>query len=199
MNPFLIKSNYTSENLFNEIVKCTEIQVRQIAAGIEWTLGKDPGAVLIGGAAVAHYLKGGRPLTPDMDFMSRDIPRLKSLLEEEGTGFRSLRSGHAHSLGITVKKFNADYIDADEGLVSLNNLVLSTFQLTQFGGFAVKIINPELLAIMKLDLGRGKDIQDGFALLESGALDKTTYMKHLHTLRNDITDYTSLLGYSEMI
>lgn len=199
MEQFLVKVNYSSENLFNEITRLTIGQVQQIAAGFRWTAEKCPGAVLIGGTATVNYLNGKRQLTPDIDFMAQDIPTIRSLLGEARIGFRELNPGRVHSLGITVSSFNADYINADAGHVLLNRLILSTFQTTRIGGLNVKVINPELLAIMKLDLGREQDLNDGFALLKSGILKKSTYAGYLYDLRNDIKDYESLTAYSELL
>lgn len=55
-------------------------------------------------------------------------------------------------LGITVPKFNIDFLDSNVGNRSLNKLILGLKTATNIGGVTVLIIVPELLAILKLDL-----------------------------------------------
>ena len=52
---------------------------------------------------------------------------------------------------------------------------------------------------MKLNLGRTKDIKDGFALLTSGRINKKEYIQFATALKPYLDDYESIIGYSEMI
>ena len=192
-----IKENYESENLFNKINILTEEAITKISKGLEWTTTNIPNAVLIGGTAAIHYVTNARELTPDVDFMVGDIEQLKTKLSESGIKFDILNVGYV--LGVTVPIFNVDYLDASVGNTKLNNLILKTPNTTLIGGFNVKIINPELLSIMKLELGRDKDLNDGLTLLNSGKLDKKKYVDYLQYLKPSLNDYESLYHYKNFI
>jgi len=198
MKKFLIKENYTSNNLYVEIGKLNENEIREISKGIKWTLNNYPTAVLIGGTALVSYLSGGRDLTPDIDFMINDVTKLKNLLDDQDILYKPLRDNNNNIIGINVDEFNVDFLDANSNNLALNKLILSTYRQTIIGGGLVKIINPELLTIMKLELGRDKDIKDGFALIQSGVLNKENYLKYLKMLKNTLFDYESLVSYIEM-
>ena len=195
---FLIEDKFTSINLFNKINLLTEKQVRLIAKGFDWTAKNYPNAVLIGGTALSHYLKNSRDLTPDIDFMIDDIQTIGDMLDSDNINYRPLLSSNG-SIGITVDQFNADYLDSDAFNRNLNKLILSTYNLGIVGGYTIKIINPELLTIMKLDLGRDKDIKDGFSLITSGILNRNAYLKYLGLLKSSLNDYDSIKSYSDMI
>ena len=195
----LIKENFDSLNLFNELKLLTETQINAIANGINWTIQNYSNAVLIGGSAVVYYLNKKRPLTPDIDFLVEDIELLKSKLDDVDILYRANRSGNIGLLGISVEEFNADYLDSNVGNVNLNKLILKTFRNSKINNVNVRIINPELLAIMKIELGREKDMQDGFALFQSGLLNKESYLKYINILKNNLNDYESLLSYAEML
>jgi hypothetical protein len=90
-------------------------------------------------------------------------------------------------------------LDSNVGNKSLNKLILGLKTTTNIGGVVVPIIVPELLAILKLDLGRTKDINDGFALLTSGKVNKKKYIDLVTGLKPTLSDYESLIGYSELI
>ncbi len=198
MKKFQIKENYSSLNLFNKISLLTEQQIQQISNGMEWTVNNYPNAVVVGGTALVHYLKNSRDLTPDIDFMVDDIELLKEKLENDNIEYSPLRSTN-QIIGTTVDVFNTDYLDSSTINPTLNKIILSTAVRTQIGGYEVRIISPELLAIMKLELGRDKDIKDGFALIQSGLLSRNTYLKYLTSLKNSLQDYESIKSYSEMI
>jgi predicted nucleotidyltransferase len=177
----------------------TEDQKGRISAGLQWTITNIPDAVIIGGTALIHYLSGGRDLTPDLDFMVADLSTVKAKLEAVDILYKALRSGNVGLLGISVIDFNTDYLDSNVGNVTLNKMILKTAIPAKIGGQQVKIIKPELLAIMKIELGRDRDITDGFALLQSGRLDKNTYLQYVQALKGKLQDYESLIGYAEML
>jgi len=199
MKNFLIKENYSSENLYKKINLLTEEQIKAISKGLEWTVNNLPNAVLIGGTATVHYITGARDLTPDLDFMVNNINSVKTKLSFEKISFRILDAGYSYSLGITVDIFNTDYLDSQVGNVSLNNLILQTPIKGNVGGYEISIINPELLAIMKLNLGREKDVNDGFALLSSGMVNREKFKSYLHQVKNTLEDYESILMYKNLI
>jgi len=198
MKKFLLKENYTSSNLLDKINLLTESQIAQIANGIAWTTENYHTAVLIGGTALVHYLKNSRDLTPDIDFLVYDIEQLRLILEDQDIPYQPLRSTD-ENIGLTVDDFNTDYLDSNTVNPTLNKLILSTYNMANIGGYSVRIINPELLTIMKLELGRDKDIKDGFALIQSGLLNKNKYLKYLEQLKTSLNDYESLKSYSEML
>ena len=113
--------------------------------------------------------------------------------------YAPLKGHNGGNIGITVPDFNIDFLDSINGDKSVNKLILNTKNTTSIGGTTVPIITPELLAIFKLDLGRTKDINDGFALLTSGKIKKDNYIKLVNVLKNKLSDYESLISYAEMI
>lgn len=199
MENILLKENYTSENLWKKISVLTEEQKSGIALGLEWTVNNIPSAVLIGGTAVVHYIKTARDLTPDLDFLVRDLNQVKEQLENSGIAYSELNPGYEQPLGITVNELNTDYLDPNVGNKELNNLILSTPTKANVGGYQLNIINPELLAIHKFESGRDKDVQDALALLRSGHVDKEKYKKFLEQLRSTLTDYESMKEYTYFI
>lgn len=199
MKKLLIKENYSSQNLFEKVNLLTEEQIRAISKGLKWTVNNLPSAVLVGGTATIHYITGARDLTPDLDFMVRDINSVKTKLSFENIPFRDLDAGYEYALGITVDQFNTDYLDSQVGNVTLNNLILQTPNKGMVGGYEVQIINPELLAIMKLNLGRERDVNDGFALLSSGKVNREKFKTYLYQLKGSLEDYESIEMYKNLI
>jgi predicted nucleotidyltransferase len=196
---YTLRENYSSPNLFEKVNILTEEEIKKLAKGIEWTLKYYPSAVLVGGTALVHYLPSSRDLTPDIDFLVDNISILKNIADNQDILYRPLRDSYNNVMGITVDEFNTDYLDGNVNNPAVNKLILSIYNLATIGGFTVRIINPELLAIMKLELGREKDINDGFALIQSGILNKENYLKYLNMLKNNLQDYESLLSYTEMV
>lgn len=199
MKNLLIKENYTSENLFNKMGLLSEEQIRDIDKGLDWTTKYYPNAVLIGGTALINYLKSGRDLTPDIDFLVSDIEQIKDHLDENDILFKPLRDYENSVIGITVPEFNTDYLDVNGYNPALNKLIISAPNATNIGGYNIKIIAPELLTIMKLELSRDKDVKDAFALIQSGVLDRDKYVKFANMLKNNLNDYESIVSYSGMI
>lgn len=192
-----LRENFESENLFKKINLLNEEEIVKINKGLEWTARNAPNAVLIGGTATIHYISNARELTPDIDFIVGDIDSIKTKLSVDSIKYQPLNVGY--TLGITVPLFNTDYLDASVGNIKLNRLILSTSNTALIGGIKVKIINPELLSIMKLELGREKDINDGLSLLTSGKLDKRKYVEYLQALKDTLNDYESLYSYRNFI
>ena len=199
MQNLLIKENYTSENLWKKIGVLTEDQKSSIAQGLEWVVNNVPSAVLVGGTAVVHYIKTARDLTPDLDFIVRDLNQVKEQLEDSGIAYSELNPGYEQPLGITIEELNVDFLDPNVGNKDLNNLILSTPIKGNVGGYQLNIINPELLSIFKFESGRDKDVQDALALLRSGNVNKENFKRYLEQLRPTLDDYESMKEYTYFI
>lgn len=199
MKKFQLSENYDSQHLHEKVNILTERQIRAIDKGLQWTINNIPSPALIGGTALVHYLPSGRDLTPDIDFLVSDVESVKQKLNEQDIRYTELAGGNSGLIGISVPPFNTDYLDAERGNTALNSLILKTTNTAKIGGYDVKIINPELLAIMKLELGREKDTDDGFKLLMSGRLDKDKYLEYVNILKNNLNEYESLVSYADMI
>lgn len=191
--------NYDSPHLFEQILFLSEEQIKSIERGLRWTINNVPSAVLIGGTAVVHYLNGGRDLTPDIDFLVSNIDEIKEKLNEQNIKYSELSSGNLDMLGINVSPFNTDFLAANQVNPTLNNLILKTPKTAKIGGYNVKIVNPELLTIMKLELGRDKDTDDAFNLITSGGVEREKYLEYANTLKNTLNDYESIINYADMI
>lgn len=194
----LIKENFESDNLYGKLSLLTEVEVKRVINGLDWVVNNLDDAVLVGGTAVVHYLKGGRDLTPDIDFMVSNIEKVKTKLDNQGINYAPLKN----NMGITIDEFNTDILDykyANDNNKILNALILKNFKTVKINNELVKIINPYLLTILKFELGRTKDLNDALALINSGLLAKDIYIKYVNALKNSLNDYESLIGYSEML
>jgi hypothetical protein len=194
-----LKESYSSINLFEKIHLLEISTINNMSIGMDWVHQNNFNVVLVGGTAVVNYLNGGRDLTPDVDYLTNDLTKIKAKLTQDKIPFSDLKGYTGGLLGITVPKFNIDFLDSNVGNKSLNKLILGLKTTTNIGGVVVPIIVPELLAILKLDLGRTKDINDGFALLTSGKVNKKKYIDLVTGLKPTLSDYESLIGYSELI
>lgn len=200
-----LKESFTSRNLYEEIALLTEKHAVHMSVGLQWTTENLPNAVLVGGAAVVHYLPGGRSLTPDLDFLVESINEVKLKLDDDGIYFTDLANPQATQatsgspLGVSVEDFNTDFIDPEMNNRILNRLVLSTPRKIHIGGVQVRVVAPELLAIMKIELGRDKDTDDAFALLMSGEATRETYLDYIGALKSTLRDYSSLRTYADLI
>ena len=199
MNNLLIKDNHSSLNLYEKLGLLTEEQLRTIEKGLNWTVHNIPDAVLVGGTATVYYLAGGRDLTPDLDFMVNDTNSMSGKLSGSNISYQSLFVGNDYDLGITVRNFNTDYLDAEKGNRELNRMIFENPGESNLGSYRVKIIQPELLAIMKLNLGRERDINDGFALLVSGKCNASKFREYMSELKGSLEDYDSIIQYQNLI
>lgn len=199
MNKLLLRENYDSQNLWQKISVLSEEQHVGIANGLDWTVKNIPSAVLIGGTAVVHYIKGARDLTPDLDFLVGNIGSVRNKLAIDGIQYQELNPGYSEPLGLTVEMLNTDYLDAQAVNPRLNQLILQTPVTANIGGRQMRIINPELLAINKFETGRDKDVNDAFALLNSGKVNKDRYRDYLRNLKPVLQDYESMVSYMNFI
>ena len=197
----LIRENFESSNLFDKFMLLERSQAEQVAAGIRWVVDNGLAAVLVGGTAVVHYLQGGRSLTPDADFLVADFDEVKAKLDEDNARYEDIVDVSGRTIGVTDVDRNTDYLNpaSAHGNRALNRMILATAITAKVAGVDVKIICPELLAILKLDLGREKDVADGFALLVSGKLDRKKYDHYVEALGPALSDRSSIASYSDLI
>ena len=195
----ILKEHFHSENLYNKMGLLSESQVGEIYKGIEWIINNHVDAVVVGGTAVIHYLKGGRDLTPDLDVLVPDLTKLRNMLISQGITPKLLSDG----LGITVDKFNTDFLNVNAGTSCINKYLFSNkcYHAVLIGGNNLNIINAELLCIMKLSVGRQKDTDDAINLLGSGSLSKDVFLNYVQDLEmlRCIDKGDNLGMYSEMI
>ncbi|MFO7890565.1 MAG: hypothetical protein R6V04_09530 [bacterium] len=199
MNRLLLKENHTSVNLYEKLCLLSEEQVTALDRGLDWTVQNIPDAVLVGGTAVVYYLSGDRELTPDLDFLVHHLDSVTAKLSENNTKYKPLYVGSEDDPGITVEKYNTDYLDDMKGNTELNALILGNPEDAIIGSYKINIIQPELLAIMKLNLGRERDLDDSFALLGSGKCDPKKFRSYISGLKNSLDDYDSLVQYEKLI
>lgn len=194
----LLKEDFSSNNLYEKMSLLTESQIKDIYKGIEWTAKNYGSAVIIGGTATVHYLKSSRDLTPDMDFLVDNVSDLEVKLYNDNIHFSPIK-GDKGDIGITVEEFNTDYLSVKSGNYLVNKLALKTAVNVNVGGISMKMITPEVLAIMKIELGRNKDVDDGLALITSKILNKSVYLKIIEGLKGHLDDYESLKSYAEFL
>jgi predicted nucleotidyltransferase len=153
-----------------------------------------PNAVLIGGCAVVHYLSldSERELTPDMDMMVDDTDSIRELMHSQAITHSEL----SHDIGLLVQDFNVDLLNAERGNLRLNHMVMTTAIPFTIDGILVKVIAPELLVIMKIELSREKDITDAYELLQSGRTSKDRYDDYVDLLKDDLTEYDTHVSNS---
>jgi len=194
----LLTEHFESKNLLKEFNLLKDEEIKQIYLGLKWTSGNCLQTVVIGGVAIVSYFKESRALTPDLDFLVHDLEKLKVKLDNDGILYKELKGSNG-IIGINVPKFNTDYLTKDVGNKTINKLIIKTSRKTLIGGYDVQIIIPELLAIMKLELGRDKDINDGLKLINSGVLNKELYLEILNKLKPNLIDYEAFLSYAILI
>ena len=191
----LVNSGFDSLYLYENFRVLGSQALDQLAGGLNWMIENEPGGVLIGGTAVVSYLDGGRMLTPDIDFMVRDIDKIKSMLGDAGLRFDPL----IDNLGITVEALNIDILSSGSGNPALNELIMQTPLVQKIGGIDLRVVNPELLFIMKMELGRDKDTDDAMLLLQSGVLRKSSFLGYMSDMGSSLNDPESLQIYSGMM
>lgn len=188
----------SSKNIVDKINLLSNSEIEKLYQGLAYTTTHFPKAVMIGGCSVVAYVNSeNRVLTPDLDFLI-DINIVKHQLDFDNIRYRQLLDSNENPIGITINDFT-DYLNIDTGNIKLNELIQSEYNTIRINGCIVKIIKSELLLILKLELSRNKDVEDALLLLHSGNIDKTLYLKFLKDLQPFLTDYESLISYSEMI
>lgn len=125
--------------------------------------------VLVGGVAVALYVRGRVPTEREFDFLvfSDSFNRLYQELVDEGlslveTGMRKGFDYYVMYLDGLVVDF---LVDAYDEWRRVDYVVVS------IKGMRVRVISPEWLVALKYHAGRGKDFADIVLLLKSGKCD----------------------------
>lgn len=179
---FLIENLFDSKSLFKELALLNPNSLNKTTNAFQFIKQNNINGILIGGMAVSHYVHD-RSITPDVDFLVSDMPHLKSVLDAQKITWTNLASAGEYE-GIQVPQLDADFLNANEGNVPLNQYALATSKTTKIGGMNFNIINPSVLAIMKFVLGRNKDNEDGFKLLN--VINKNELKTHLKALKNHL-------------
>lgn len=175
---------FDSATLFQEMAILNKNAVAKAQNAFQFIHQHNINGVLIGGMAVSHYVHD-RPLTPDVDFLVANFDEVIELLKQEKITYQALASSGAYS-GVQVPLIDADFLDANqEGEEKLfNSYILKTAQSTNIGGVSFAMIDPAVLAIQKLCIGREKDLHDAFKLLT--VVSKDAVKNHLKALKNSL-------------
>ncbi len=179
---------FESQSLYKEMAILNPNAIAKTQNAFQFIHNNNIKGVLIGGMAVSHFASD-RALTPDVDFLVEDMAGLKQLLLSQKIPFQQLSSsgitGSGANGGIHVPQIDADFLDAKQNNVVFNQYILKTAVPARIGGVSFPVINPAVLAIRKLDLGREKDIEDAFKLLPT--IPKEMLKLHLKALQHVLT------------
>ena len=195
MSPIFDVDDFDHPNLCHKLKLLSHHhQQLQMKLGFSWIKAHVPNAVLIGGCAVVHYLSpdSDRELTPDMDMMVDDTDSIRERMDSQGIKYTEL----SHHLGLLVQDFNVDLLDASRGNVELNKTIVNSAIAFTIDGILIRVISPELLVIMKIELSRQKDIDDAYILLQSGSLSETKYNYYVDLLKDHLTEYDTHISNS---
>jgi hypothetical protein len=163
----LNEAGYDSANLWWEVNALTLEQIKRTQSALDWLVdtGLQNAVVIVGGTAVAHHSGIARPLTPDIDFLVRDLQPIRRLLQQERIAYTPLEFTDDSHVGISVPIFDADFMVMTNA--KLNETIFATSRVSRFGGKPFRFIAPEMLAMMKLLTGRNKDLDDAVKVLQS--------------------------------
>ena len=162
----LKKANFDSATLLKEMRKQTQSALDKIYQAFAFVAENEfqDECVLVGGMAVAHWAT--RTITPDVDFLCRNIEAVKAALLKEGVEFLPITFANLGTTGgLTVPSFNADFLDPAGSNVPVNMNILSNAESSLIAGMHINVADPAALAIQKFVTGRTKDLDDGFKLL----------------------------------
>ena len=206
-------SYFDSQHLFDEIQRLEEMSlanpqhssyVQRYSSALEWFLKNQVHAILVGGAAVVNWMNGGRNLDQtDMDFMVADLNAVKQKLREDGIEWKPLAGEEGRYGGVNIPEFDADILDAKAGATQLNMFALSPqgHKMQQVGSSVqFPVIEPHILAIMKLNNQRDKDMDDAFKLMmQPGLLNRDQWRNTVKAVRQSLQDAESIMSYKDMI
>lgn len=176
--------SFDSQFLFKEMAVLNQNAIKKTQSALQFIQRNGIKGAIIGGIAVSHFVSD-RALTPDVDFLTSDIDKLKSILDKENIDHKPLASNGEYG-GIYVADLDTDFLDVNEGNVFLNNYILKTSVPAQIGGASFQVVNPSVLAIMKLVIGRDKDQTDAFKILPT--LPKAELKIHLTALKKHLPE-----------
>jgi hypothetical protein len=144
--------------------------------------------VLVGGMAVAHWTS--RTITPDVDFLCRNINAVKAALSKDGMDFSAVTFANLGTTGgLTVPSFDADFLDPAGSNLPVNMNILDSAAPSTIAGMRINVADPAALAIQKFVTGRTKDLDDGFKLL--AVCDKSKLKTMLKNLQRDLPEEMS--------
>jgi hypothetical protein len=144
--------------------------------------------VLVGGMAVAHWTS--RTITPDVDFLCRNINAVKAALSKDGIDFSAVTFANLGTTGgFTVPSFDADFLDPAGSNLPVNMNILDSAAPSTIAGMTIMVADPAALAIQKFVTGRTKDLDDGFKLL--AVCDKSKLKVMLKKLQRDLPEEMS--------
>jgi predicted nucleotidyltransferase len=192
-------SGYDSERLFTEVQNIQPELINKLERGLQWIKDNNIHCVVVGGTAVVQYVSGARDLTPDIDFLVADFANLVNASKRDELTTSPIALMVDPAEGITIEEFDMDFMDAKTGNVKFHQYIIQTARQARIGGATLNIISPEVLAIMKFNLGRDKDDSDAFLLLQSGKMTQEAYLKAISDLSGSLRDEESLKLYAQMI
>ena len=184
---WLKKANFDSATLLREMRKQTPSALDKIYQAFAFVAENEfqDECILVGGMAVAHWLS--RAITPDVDFLCRNINAVKAMLSKDGIEFSPVTFANLGTeVGFTVQSFNADFLDPEPSNSAVNMNIIDSAVPSTIAGMNILVADPAALAIQKLVTGRTKDLDDGFKLL--AVCDKTKLKTMLKKLKNELPE-----------
>jgi predicted nucleotidyltransferase len=186
-----------SKTLFQEMAVLNPNAINKIQSALQFLIDNHVNAVLIGGMAVAHWTTD-RKLTPDVDVLTNEMSRIEQILNQNNIEYQPLAQV-GNFAGIQVPRFDLDVLDANKGNSQFNQYVIHTARPARIGGVGFKVIDPDVLCIMKFDLTRQRDTEDAFKLLGSGNVRLRTLERHLSAIGQHLNhpeESQNILGYA---
>lgn len=187
---WLKKANFDSATLLKEMRKQTPSALDKIYQTFTFIVENDfqDECVLVGGMAIAHWT--ARTITPDVDFLCKNIEAVKAALSKEKVEFLPITFANLGTTGgLTVPSFNADFLNPDASNMPVNFNLLSSAVPSTIAGMNILVADPAALAIQKLVTGRTKDLDDGFKLL--AVCNKVKLRTMLKKLKHDLPEEMS--------
>lgn len=187
---WLHKANFDSATLQREMRKQTTSALDKIYQAFAFVAENEfqDECILVGGMAVAHCTH--RTITPDIDFLCRNIGAVKASLSKDGIDFSPVTFANLGTAGgFTVSSFNADFLDPEASNSAVNMNIFDSAVPSLIAGMTILVADPASLAIQKFVTGRTKDLEDSFKLL--AVCDKAKLKVMLKTLKNDLPEAMS--------
>ena len=190
-------NHFTSDGLLEALNELSPGTQENLKAGVRWLDSiPDIRFVMIGGGAVVSYLpkNDSRPISPDFDFVTRDLPKIWSVAKEQGFTVRALKD----NLGIHINEYDIDIVDSKNDPIIDGALAHS--QTHSIAGCSIRVAQPEMLFLIKfLIQQRDKDENDMFLLLKSGVLYRDNTVKLIEQYKNDMSpeNYEQLMTWTQ--
>jgi hypothetical protein len=184
---WLNKANFDSATLLREMAIQSPSALNKIHKAFAFVTDNNlqDKLVLVGGMAVAHWLS--RAITPDVDFLCRNINAVKAMLSKDGIEFSPVTFANLGTEGgFTVQSFEADFLDPEASNSAVNMNILDNAAPSTIAGMTILVAAPASLTIQKFVTGRTKDLDDGFKLLSVCDLSKLKTM--LKKLKHDLPE-----------